>query len=168
MLTKTQDDLPTPNPKAAGVLSEPGSARTIHSTLLFREPPDVGLAPTAVWRVPTHPPPLQLEDPSLTTTLPSPPSPSLFPPTPLALFAMLREGAAQAGVGEGSLSRKGWRGRAVQAALRARPTSVRAQLLQPQTVTLHKHHTPESGRTPCKGSTLAQFLVNFSSVFGQK
>ena len=58
---------------------------------------------------PPSPPPLQLEDPSLTTALPSPPSPSLFPPTPLAL-------SAQAGVGEGSLSRKGWRGRAVQAA----------------------------------------------------
>ena len=68
-------------------------------------------------------PPLQLEDPSLTTALPSPPSPSLFPPTPLALFAMLGEGAAQAGVGEGSLSRKGWRARAVQAALGSKPTS---------------------------------------------
>ena len=31
--------------------------------------------------------------------LPSPPSPSLFPPAPLALFAMLRDGAAQSGVG---------------------------------------------------------------------
>ena len=31
--------------------------------------------------------------------LPSPPSPSLFPPPPLALFARLREGAAQAGGG---------------------------------------------------------------------
>ena len=40
---------------------------------------------------------------------------------------MLREGAAQAGVGEGSLSRKGWRGRAVQAALGARPTFGGAQ-----------------------------------------
>ena len=33
--------------------------------------------------------------------LPSPPSPSLFPPPPLALFARLREGAAQAGGGRG-------------------------------------------------------------------
>ena len=38
------------------------------------EPPDVGLAPTGVWRVPSHPP-LQLEDPSL--------KPKPFPPRPL-------------------------------------------------------------------------------------
>ena len=91
-----------------------------------REPPDVGLAPTAVWRVALIPPiatggPFPDHSPSL------PPSPSLFPPTLLALFAMLQEVAAQAGVGEGSLSCKGWRGRAVQAALGARPTSGGAQ-----------------------------------------
>ena len=56
------------------------------------EPPDVGLAPTGVWRVPPHPS-LQLEDPSLKPK-PFPPRllpPSSPPPTPLALFAMLRE-----------------------------------------------------------------------------
>ena len=41
---------------------------------IFWEPPDVGLAPTGVWRVPPHPP-LQLEDPSL--------KPKPFPPRPL-------------------------------------------------------------------------------------
>ena len=92
-----------------------------------REPPDVGLALTAVWRVAPIPPiatggPFPNHSPSLPTF------PSLFPLTPLALFAMLQEGAAQAGVGEGSLSRKGWRGRAVQAALGARPTSRGAQM----------------------------------------
>ena len=90
--------------------------------------PRCGSGPNCRLENPPHPPHLQLEDPSLTTALPSPPSPSLFPPTPLALFVMLREGAAQAGVGEGSLSRKGWRGRAVQAALGARPTSGGAQI----------------------------------------
>ena len=85
----------------------------------------MGLAPTAVWRVPPHPPiatggPFPDHSPSLPAfPLPLPPQP------PLALFAMLREGVAQAGVrgGGGGLSRKGWRGRAVQAALGARPTS---------------------------------------------
>ena len=43
--------------------------------------------------------------------LPSPPSPSLFPPPPLALFAMLWDGAAQSGVGGGVLGCRGeWRG----------------------------------------------------------
>ena len=47
--------------------------------------------------------------------LPSPPSPSLFPPPPLALFAMLRDGAAQSGVGAGVLEcRGGWRGGRLQ------------------------------------------------------
>ena len=39
------------------------------------EPPDVGLAPTGVWRVPPPHPPLQLEAPSL--------KPKPFPPRPL-------------------------------------------------------------------------------------
>ena len=55
--------------------------------------------------------------------LPSPPSPSLSPPPTLALFARLREGAAQAGGGGGVLGRKGVEGGGLQAALGARPTS---------------------------------------------
>ena len=84
----------------------------------------MGLAPTSVWRVPPHPP-LQLEDPSLKPTpLPSPPFPSLFPPPLLALFARLREGAAQAGGGGGVLGRRGGGGGGgLQAALGAGPTS---------------------------------------------
>ena len=50
--------------------------------LLIWEPPDVGLAPTGVWRVPPHPP-LQLEDPSLKPKpFPPRPLPSFFPPPP--------------------------------------------------------------------------------------
>ena len=71
-----------------------------------RRPADVGLAPTALWRVPSPIPPLQLEDPFLTTALPSPPSPFSSPQPPLALFAMLREGTAQAGVGGGPYMRE--------------------------------------------------------------
>ena len=55
--------------------------------------------------------------------LPSPPAPSLFPPPPLALFAMLRDGAAQSGVGGGVLGCKGGRGEGPPAVLGARPTS---------------------------------------------
>ena len=55
--------------------------------------------------------------PPQTKALPSPPSPLLFPPPPLALFAMLRDGAAQAGVGGGVL------GEGPPAVLGARPTS---------------------------------------------
>ena len=52
------------------------------------EPPDVGLAPTGVWRVP--------------------PSRPLLPsfPHPLALFARLQEGAGQAGGGGGGASKR--------------------------------------------------------------
>ena len=60
----------------------------------------MGLALTALWKVPPIPP-LQLENPSLKPQ-PSLPVPLPHPP-PLALFAMLREGAAQAGLGEGPL-----------------------------------------------------------------
>ena len=56
--------------------------------------------------------------------LPSPPSPSLFPPPPLALFARLREGAAQAGGGgRGPRAQGGRGGGGLQPALGARPTS---------------------------------------------
>ena len=79
------------------------------------EPPDVGLAPTGVWRVPP-PPPLQLEGPSLK---PRPFPPRRLPPSsphpPLALFAMFRDGAAQSGVGgRGPRVQGGWRGGARQ------------------------------------------------------
>ena len=78
-----------------------------------RESPDVGLAPTGVWRVPP-PSPIAIGGPfPQAKTLPSPPSPSLFPPPPLALFAMLRDGAAQSGVGgvvSGFEGGGGWRG----------------------------------------------------------
>ena len=60
----------------------------------------MGPAPTAPWRV--HPiPPLQLEEPSLKPQ-PFPPLPpsSPTPLTLLTLFATLREGAVEAGVGE--------------------------------------------------------------------
>ena len=87
-----------------------------HSDCFSREPPDVGLAPTALPPMP----PLQLEDPSLEPR-PFPSHPPPHPPTPLTLFAMLTKGAAKAGVGEGP---GGVEGRALQAPLGARPTVV--------------------------------------------
>ena len=88
------------------------------------EPPDVGLAPTGVWRVPPNNPHCNWR------ALPSSQSPSLpalslrLPPTPLALSAMLRDGAAQSGVGGGVLGcRGGGGGEGPPAVLEARPTS---------------------------------------------
>ena len=76
----------------------------------FREPPDVGPAPTALGRSP--PSPIATGGPfPQATALPSPSSPPPAP-TPLTLFAMLREGATQAVVREGSLGARAWRGRA--------------------------------------------------------
>ena len=50
------------------------------------EPPDVGLAPTGVCRV-SPPSPIAIGGPfPQANPLPSPPSPSLFPPTPLGSF----------------------------------------------------------------------------------
>ena len=73
-----------------------------------------------------HPlfPPLQLEDPSLKPQPFRPHPPPSSSPHPAALSAMLWEGVAQAGVG--------WkrRGRALQAALGARPASGGAQVLR--------------------------------------
>ena len=94
-------------------------------TFLFCEPPDVGLVPTGVGRVP--PPILHCNWRTLRSSqppFPPPPSPSLFPPPPLALFARLWEGAAQAGGGGGGPTAKGVEGGGgLQAALGARPTS---------------------------------------------
>ena len=60
---------------------------------------DVGLAPTPLWRVP---PPKAAAGPfPQATALPSSPSPLPLLPTPLALFTMLWEAAAWAGVGKG-------------------------------------------------------------------
>ena len=83
----------------------------------FSRAPDVGLAqPPFGAPAPPHPP-KQLEDPSLKPQ-PFPPHPPLpLPLTPLGLFAMLWEGVAWAGVAEGA------KGRALQVALGARPTS---------------------------------------------
>ena len=62
--------------------------------------------------------------------LPSPPSPSLFPPPPLALFALLRNREARSGVGGGVLGcRGGWRG-GPSAVLGARPTSGGTRILK--------------------------------------
>ena len=66
----------------------------------------MGLAPTGVWRVPPPIPHCNWR------TLHSSQTPSLpalsfpLPPPPLALFARLREGAVQAGEGDGVLGRK--------------------------------------------------------------
>ena len=90
---------------------------------MFWEPPDVGPAPTGVWRVPPHAP-LQLEDPSLKPK-PFPPRP--LPPSPshpLGSFCNapgVRDGAAQTGVGGGVP--KGVEGEGPPAVLGARPTS---------------------------------------------
>ena len=70
----------------------------------------MGLAPTGVWRVP-RPSPIAIGGPfPQAKALPSPPSPSLFPPHPLALFAMLRE----SGTGRPTQSGVGGRGPRVQ------------------------------------------------------
>ena len=65
------------------------------------EPPDVGLAPTAVWTVP--PPSPHCNWRTLPWPQPFPPHlpPPSSPPAPLGSFAMLREGVAQDGVGGG-------------------------------------------------------------------
>ena len=55
--------------------------------------------------------------------LPSPPSPSLFPPTPLGSFCKVPGGGGPSWWGGGVLGRKGLEGGGVQAALGARPTS---------------------------------------------
>ena len=68
----------------------------------------MGLAPTALWKVPPIPP-LPQDDPSLAPQ-PFPPLSLPFPPGPLAalvLLAMLRREGAQTGVGEGFFGRKG-------------------------------------------------------------
>ena len=83
----------------------------------YREAPDVGLAPIALWRVPPFiPTPLQLEA-LLSSHRPSLPTlPLPLPPTPLSLVAMLWEGAA-GWCGGGVLGWRGVEGRAFQAAL---------------------------------------------------
>ena len=81
----------------------------------------MGLAPTGVWRVPPPHPPLQLEDPSLK---PKPLPPSLFPPPPLALLAMLREsGTGRPSLVWGQGSQGGVEGEGPPAVLGAGPTS---------------------------------------------
>ena len=60
--------------------------------------PRCGTGPNYPSQGPPHPP---IAFPQA-TALPSPPSPSLFPPTPWLFCAMLWEGATQAGVGQGS------------------------------------------------------------------
>ena len=84
-------------------------------TVLFWEPPDVGPAPTGVWRVPP-PCPIAIGGPfPQAKALPSPPSPSPLPPTPLALFAMLRgSGTERPSLVWGEESQGGWRGRGLQ------------------------------------------------------
>ena len=89
-----------------------------------REPPDLWVWPqlpfggssssSLQWRTSLKSQPFPLH----------PPPPPLLPRTPLALFVMLRDRAARAGVGEGCWSAQGgWRGRCLQAALGARPAS---------------------------------------------
>ena len=74
-----------------------------------QEPPDVGLAPTAVWRVPPRPP-LQLEDPSLKPN-PFPPCPLLpSSPTPLGSVCKALGGGGPGSRGGGVLRRKGVEG----------------------------------------------------------
>ena len=84
------------------------------------EPPDVGLAPTGVWRVPPHPP-LQLEDPFPQAKSPSLPALSL----PLLGSFCNAPGVRDAGrpslVGGGVLG--GVEGDGPPAVLGARPTS---------------------------------------------
>ena len=66
----------------------------------------MGLAPTGVWRA-LPPSPIVIGGPfPQAKPLPSPSSPSLFPPPPLALFARLREGAAKGKNPEGKNFRK--------------------------------------------------------------
>ena len=84
----------------------------------------MGLAPTGVWRVPP-PSPIAIGGPfPQAKALPSPPSPSLFPPPPLGSFCNalgVRDRAAQSGVGGGVLG--GVEGEGPPAVLGARPTS---------------------------------------------
>ena len=82
----------------------------------------MGPAPSALWGVPPTPP-LQLEDPSLKPQ-PFPPRPLLpSSPHPLDPFCNALGGGGLGWCGGGVLGRRGWRGRALQAALGARPTS---------------------------------------------
>ena len=72
----------------------------------FPEAPRCGSGPDCPLEGPPHPHIATGGPFPQVTALPSPPSPALslpLPPTPpLPLFAMLRDGVAQAGVGEGS------------------------------------------------------------------
>ena len=72
--------------------------------------PRFGSGPNCPLERPPPSPPLQLKDPSLKPQ-PFPPKPPLPlpPPTPAGSFAILRDRAAQAGVGEGSWEARGWR-----------------------------------------------------------
>ena len=99
-----------------------GCANGLHTicpettTELVREAPDVGLAPTAFW----HPPPKTSEGPfPPATALPSRMSLPL-PQPPWLFFLKFREGWNRLAWGWRGT---GWRGRVLQAALGARPTS---------------------------------------------
>ena len=87
----------------SGFRSGGTSAKTtlLETTLLgspenYREPPDVGPAPTALWRASL---PRQVEDASLKPQ-PFPPTLPSSSPRPLGSFYDAQEGAAWAGVGE--------------------------------------------------------------------
>ena len=128
------------------------------------EPPDVGLALTGVWRVPP-PSPIAIGGPfPQANPLPSPPSPSLFPPPLLALFARLRDGGGPGWWGGGVLGRRGVEGGGgvPQAALGARPTSggTRPYLgphrqypgLHRHRCTLRLHRSKASSKDICSGT----------------
>ena len=83
----------------------------------------MGPAPTALWKVPTSPP-LQLQDPSLKPQ-PLPPTlpVSVSPNIPWCFLQCSGRGRPRLVWGRGPWAQGGCRGRAVQAALGARPTS---------------------------------------------
>ena len=90
------------------------------------EPPDVGLAPTGVWRVPPPHPPLQLEDPSLKPK-PFPPRP-LPPSSPHPPWLFLQCSGSPGRGGPVWCGGRGPGGRALQRYLGPKPTSGGTQI----------------------------------------
>ena len=134
------------------------------------EPPDVGLAPTCVWRVP----PIPHRNWRTLSSSQTPSLPALsfpLPPTPLAPFARLREGAAQAGGGEGSQGarrQEGWRGGGLQAALKAKSGNLNLFLrILPFFLEHYRENKGKKSKMPRKRFRLPDFaLLGARPTFG--
>ena len=123
-----------------------GPRRTKNTTL---EPPDVGLAPTGVWRVPPIPHSNWRTLPSSQTpSIPAPLLPS-SPPTPLGSFCKAPGGGGPGWWGgRGPRVPRGGGGGGLQAALGARPTSGGTRLRDSELLRRSVYTTPPRSTTP--------------------